>query len=204
MKVSGLSRDLRCIAVAAALVAALSLPGAPARAAEFMNDAAWNPGSSWLSLRFGYAKEQGRYSPNGNVGYGMGYSRMISKRLSLGANVQHDLLGKFNGSALIALPVTAEVLWHFHWKTPFRPYVGAGLQSVYRKLYRTGADLSEMQPGYCVSLGGNSPIDPSHLLGIDLRFASVSNDQWSHDPVFLVRRPSNLLISAKLNYSLTY
>lgn len=204
MKKSGLSRSMRVLAVAAAIFGAMVVPAARAHAAEVLNDKAWDPGAQWLSLRFGYAKEEGKFSPNGNIGGGFGYSRMVSKRLSMGVNLQHDLLGKFGGGALIAIPATFEVLWHFKWNTPLRPYVGGGMQAVYRKTYRTGADNSTMEPGYCFSIGANAPIDKAHVLGLDTRIASVSNLSWSTDPVFLTRRPENILVSVKLSYSLTY
>jgi len=193
----------RSVLVLLAGVASILL-AAPASAADRLNDDAWNTGAQWMSLRFGYARERGQFSPNGNVGYGMGYSRMVSKRLSLGANVQHDLLGKFDGSALIAVPFTVEALWHFKWNTSLVPYAGAGLAGVYRKTYRTGADGSSVEPGYGLTVGANMPIDAAHLLGVDVRVSSVANNGWSHDPVFLHRRPASSLISIKLNYSLTY
>ena len=140
-------------------------------------------------------------SPNGNVGYGFGYSRMVSKRLSLGANVQHDLLGKTSGAALIAIPATFEALWHFHWPTAIRPYAGAGLATVYRKTYRTGADASSMEPGYTFTLGANAPIDKSHLMGIDLRVANVANDSWSFDPVFQTRATGDVQGWSMLGWS---
>lgn len=183
---------------------AMFLQAAPARSAEGLNNAAWNPGAQWLSVRFGYAKERGRFSPNGNVGYGFGYSRMVSKRLSLGANVQHDLLGKFSGAALIAVPATVEGIWHFSWGPGLRPYAGAGVAAVYRKTYRSGADGSTVQPGYSFSFGANAPIDKAHLLGLDVRLASVAGEGWDYDPVFLIRRPTDSMVSIKLNYSLTY
>jgi hypothetical protein len=198
------SRTIRRLSLAVLAGVAMFLQPAPARSADALNAAAWNPGAQWLSVRFGYAKEQGRFSPNGNVGYGFGYSRMASKRLSLGANVQHDLLGKFSGSALIAVPTTVEALWHFNWGPSLRPYAGAGVAAVYRKTYRTGADASTIQPGYSFSFGANAPIDKAHLLGLDVRLASVAGDGWGYDPVFLVRRPTNSTVSVKLNYSLTY
>lgn len=204
MTASGFSRTTRQLAMASCAVVAMFLQFAPAHAAEILNDKAWNTGSQWLSVRFGYAKEVGRFSPNGNVGYGFGYSRMVSDRLSMGANVQHDLLGKFGGAALIALPTTVETLWHFRLKTPLRPYVGAGLGAVYRKSYRTGADASNIEPAASFTMGANTPIDKAHLLGIDLRIASVANSGWTYNPTYLTRRPSNILVSAKLNYSLTY
>ncbi len=194
----------RRLASAALAALAIGLGAAPAFAEEGLNDSAWKPGAQWMSVRFGYAKERGRFSPNGNVGYGFGYSRMVSERLSLGANLQHDLLGKFSGSALIAMPFTVEALWHFHWSPTLTPYVGGGLAAVYRKTYRTGADASNMQPGYSLTVGANTPIDKGHLLGLDLRFSSVANEAWVVDPVYLTRRPSNTMVSAKFNYSLTY
>lgn len=192
----------RTWAVLAGIATLLLAPAA--HSAEALNATAWNPGAQWMSVRFGYAREQGNFSPNGNVGYGMGYSQMVSKRLSLGANVQHDLLGKFGGSALIAMPATLEALWHFSWSQGAHPYVGAGVAAVYRKIYRTGADASSVQPGYSLTAGINAPIDKAHLLGLDMRFASVANPGWSYDPVFLIRRPTQTLLSLKLNYSLTY
>ena len=207
MEKSVLSRALRRLALAAVLGATL-LPaaafaaGAPAK--EYLNDRAFTPGAQWLSVRFGYARERGRFSPDGNVGYGFGYSRMVSRKLSLGANIQHDLLGKFRGAALIAMPATFEAVWHFRWPTPMHPYIGAGMGTVYRKTYRSGADFSSMEPSYSANLGADVPVDKAHLLGVDLRLANVANDSWSVDPVFGLRRPSSLLISFKLNYSLTY
>lgn len=192
----------RSWAVLAGIATMLIAPAA--HSAEALNTIAWNPGAQWMSLRFGYAREQGTYSPNGNVGYGMGYSRMVSKRLSLGANVQHDLLGRFGGSALIAVPLTAEALWHFSWGNSAHPYVGAGVAGVYRKIYRTGADASSVQPGYSLTAGVDVPVDKAHLLGLDVRFASVANEGWGTDPVFLTRRPTQTMLSVKLNYSLTY
>jgi outer membrane protein W len=206
---SGLSRVFRRLGIAAVLGATL-LPASAATAApaavakEYLNDRAFTTGAQWLSLRFGYARERYRFSPNGNVGYGFGYSRMVSNKLSLGANVQHDLLGKFGGSALIAVPATFEAIWHFHWPSPVHPYVGAGVGTVYRKVYRTGADFSSMEPSYGANAGFDAPCDRSHLLGIDFRVANVANDSWSVDPVFGLRRANSLLLSLKLNYSLTY
>jgi len=206
VKKSGLSRVVARAACAALVVAATLLPARAVHAAakEYLNEHAFTTGAQWLSLRFGYARELGRFSPDGNVGYGIGYTRMVSRKLSLGANVQHDLLGKFGGSALIAVPATFEAVWHFRWPTPARPYVGADVGTTYRKIYRTGADNSSMEPSYGLSVGIDAPIDGSHLLGADLRVASVSNPGWSTDPVFGLRRPNTVLVSFKLTYALTY
>ncbi len=206
MKKSGLSRVVARAALAALLAATALLPARAVHAAakEILNDHAFTPGAQWLTLRFGYAREMGTFSPDGNVGYGFGYTRMVSRKLSFGANVQHDLLGKFGASALIAVPAMFEVTWHFRWPTTLRPYVGAGIGTTYRKIYRTGGDTSSMEPAYSASVGADVPIDGSHLLGADLRLANVANAGWSVDPVFGIRRPNNLLVSLKLTYSLTY
>jgi outer membrane protein W len=172
--------------------------------AQQLNEAAWKPGAQWLSLRFGYAKAQGQFDPNGNVGWGFGYSQMVSKRLSLGANFQQDLLGKFNGSALLEYPLAIETLWHFKLRTAMRPYAGIGMGAYYRKTYRTGADHSEFEPAYMASVGTNVAIDGSHLLGLDIRLAGVGNDQVGENPVFGVEKDRTVHWSVKLNYALTY
>jgi len=193
------------LAMMAALVAAsMFLPAAPARCAEGVNAGAWNTGAQWLSVRFGYARERGDFVPNGNVGGGIGYSRMVSPRLSLGGNIHYDLLGKYGGAALIALPVSIEALWHFHWGVGLAPYTGAGMTAVYRKTYRSGDDHASFQPGYSFTAGANAPIDASHLIGVDLRASSVANEGWSQNPAFGTRRPTSTLLSAKLTYTLTY
>jgi len=82
--------------------------------------------------------------------------------------------------------------------------VGAGIGTTYRKIYRTGGDTSSMEPAYSVTVGADAPVDGSHLIGADLRLASVANPGWSIDPVFGLRRPSSELVSFKVTYSLTY
>ena len=204
MSAFGFSRLLRGCRLALGAAVVMVALAAPASAQPDLNAGAWNQGAQWLSLRFGYAREVGRFSANGNVGYGFGYSRMVSKRLSLGANLQHDLVGKFHGSALIELPLTFEALWHFRMRTPLHPYVGGGYAAVYRKLYRTGNDTSDIQPAPSVNFGLNTAVDKNHVLGVDMRFSRVANEQWTFDPVFLIRRPTTTHWSIKLNYALTY
>lgn len=189
---------------AALAAAALIVSAAPAGADDGLDAGAWKSGASWLSVRFGYARERGEFSPDGNVGGGFGYRRMVSDRLSLGGSVEYDLLGKYGSAALIALPVSLEAQWHFHWGPSIAPYVGGGLEAVYRKTYRSGDDRASFQPGYGLLVGANAPIDPSHLIGMDLRASSVANDGWSDNPSFGPRRPTSIIVSAKLSYTLTY
>jgi hypothetical protein len=203
VKWSGIPRVARMACPLALAAAALIGSALPARA-EMLNEAAWRTGAQWLSLRAGYAKMEARNAPSGNFGWGFGYSQMVSRRLSLGMNLQQDLLGKFDGSALIDLPLGFEALWHFRWNTGVRPYVGGGLGSVYRLTYRTGADHGSFQPMYFGSIGMNAPIDKAHVLGLDVRLAGVSSDRIAADPVFGAEKPRAAHWSVKLNYALTY
>jgi hypothetical protein len=203
VKLSGIAHLSRWTSLLALALAATLGAAGPVRA-ETLNEAAWKPGAQWMSLRFGYAKAQGRFDPNGNVGWGFGYTRVVSKRLSLGANFQQELLGKFAGSALIELPTLFEAQWHFTLKTSLRPYVGAGVGGVYRKTYRTGADHSEFEPEYAGLMGANVPIDKSHLFGLDLRVAAVSTDQVGPNPVFGDEKTRSVHWGIKFTYALTY
>jgi opacity protein-like surface antigen len=202
VKLSGIPRISR---VTSLLALALSLViAAPVRAAEPLNEAAWKTGGQWLSIRAGYAKAQTRNGPNGNFGWGFGYSQMVSRKVSLGANFQQDLLGKFGGAALIDMPLAFESLWHFKLKGGLHPYVGGGLGTVYRKAYRTGDDWSNFQPMYFGSFGANVPVDKSHLLGLDVRIEGVSSDQMTDNPVFLSEKSRSVHWSIKINYATTY
>ncbi len=203
MKWSGSPRAVRMARTLALAAAVLIGSALPARA-QTMNEAAWKPGAQWMSLRAGYAKMQARNAPDGNVGWGFGYSQMVSRRLSLGVNFQQDLLGKFGGAALIDFPLAFEALWHFRWNTGLRPYAGGGLGSVYRLTYRTGADQGNFQPMYFGTIGMNAPIDKAHVLGLDVRLAGVSSDRLTPDPVFGAEKPRSAHWSVKLNYALTY
>jgi hypothetical protein len=201
VKVSGIALTARLVS-ALAVVLAVSA-AIPARA-QMINEAAWKPGAQWLSVRFGYAKAQGHDAPNGNVGYGFGYSQMVSKRLSMGGNFEYNLLGKFGGSSLIEMPIVFETLWHFKWKAAVRPYAGGGMGVAYRKVYRSGADTADLQPDIFGSVGANMAIDKAHVLGLDLRVSGVSTDRLEDDPVFGHEKSRSVHWGIKLNYALTY
>jgi outer membrane protein W len=198
---TGIARTVR---MATTMALAAGLWAAPPARAEMLNAAAWNTGAQWLSVRFGYAKAQGHFTPNGGVGYGFGYSRMVSKRLSMGMSFEHDLLGKFAGSALIEMPLAVEALWHFHMRSAFVPYTGMGIGGAYRKTYRTGADESSIQPLYFGSLGVNVPVGIHHVFGLDTRLAGVSSDREGSDPVFGFEKARSVHWGVKVNYALTY
>ena len=188
----------RCAPLAcAAAVAVLLALGAPARAA----DDPWQKGASWTSFRVGYAKSLDGGAPNGMAGYGIGFSRMLTDRFSLGFFVHHELLGKFGAASQIEVPATAEYALHFRWKTELRPYVGAGLGAFYHKVYRSGINRSAFLPATIFKFGADAPLDAHNVLGVDARVASVATDDETIDPVFGKPKPRSGRWSIKLSYS---
>ena len=184
------------LAAFAASLAALAVTGGAARA-----DAPWKRRTSWATFRVGYAKSLEGGAPNGMAGYGFGFSRMMSERVSLGFFIHHELLGKFGGAAQIEIPVTAEYAYHIQWDTPLRPYVGMGVGAFYHKIYRSGADRAEVLPAMVFKFGADAPLDDHNLLGLDARVANVGNDDETVDPVFGKPNPTSLRWSVKLAYS---
>ena len=166
--------------------------------------AAWKNGANWLMLRAGYAKAQGQNEPDGAGGYGFGFRRFVSDRLSLGLNVQHDLLGTFGAASKIEVPVMFEMLWHFHWNAGLYPYFGGGVGAAWRKTYRTGNDQSSYQPMLGFNAGTDLPIGAHNTLGLDLRMEGVSSDQMVPNPVFGEEEPRSVHWSFKLTYGVTY
>src|SRR6266571_2282537 len=94
-------------------------------------------GRSWLSVRGGYAKSGELASANGNLGFGLGYSRFVFRHVAVGLYGHGDLLGKFGAAAEIEYPITAELTYHLQWKTALRPYFGAGGGAFLHKYFRT-------------------------------------------------------------------
>lgn len=197
MRVSAIRTSGQITIIALAVAAAVVVWSGAARAA----DDPWQKGAAWTSVRVGYAKSLAKGAPNGWGGYGFGYSRMVSNRLSFGVFVHHELLGKFGGAAQIEVPMTAEYAWHFRWKTPLRPYLGMGMGAFYHKVYRSGADRAKFQPGIVYKFGVDTPLDRHNVLGVDARLASVQSDDETFDPVFGRDRASSHRWSIKLNYS---
>jgi hypothetical protein len=192
-----LSRRSRAVAAAFAAAAALVVACAPAFAA----DPQWQKGASWISFRAGYAKSLEGGAPNGMGGYGFGFSRMLSNRMSFGMFVHHELLGKFGSAAEIEVPMTAEYAVHFKWRTPVRPYVGLGVGAFYHKIYRSGADRAEFLPATVYKFGADTPLDPHSVLGLDARLAAVASDDETIDPIFGRDKPMSARWSVKLNYA---
>jgi len=187
---------------------------APARDSGDPLVSSWLPGRQWMSFRLGFARSGGTDAPDGSIGGGIGYSRVLTgvqvwrwnvlRRWSLGGYAQFDQLGRFGNAAGLEIPVTAELVRHFNWSTPnFRPYLGVGAGGFYRKLYRTGRDFAAFKPGEYLTLGANLPVDAHQLLGIDLRIARV-NGLNNGNPVFGDGKRHVTHWSLKFGYAITY
>ena len=181
-------------------LAALAVTGTSAQADRGPEEP-WKKGARWVSFRAGYVKSLEGGAPNAMAGYGFGLSKMLSDRVALGFFVHHELLGKFGAAAQIEIPITAEYAFHFNWNTPLRPYVGVGVGAFYHKIYRSGADRTELQPAAVFKFGADVPVDARNVLGVDARLANVTSDDETVDPVFGKSKPSSLRWSLKLNYS---
>jgi hypothetical protein len=167
-------------------------------------DGAWMKRANWISVRAGYAKRSGGSAGDGLFGYGIGYQRNLSRRVSLNAQVQHDIVGHLGNSYEIAVPMTLELQRHFRWSESFRPYLGIGGGYHWRKYYRTGPDNGGAPvSGWHVSLGANMPIDDRHMLGIDTRVASLDG-RAAVNPVFGSESSQSTAWSAKLSWSIVY
>jgi opacity protein-like surface antigen len=176
------------------MLAALALAfAAPAHAVEDP----WEPGTSWLSMRAGYAKLAAENAPNGAAGYGFGYSRMLKpvwvfKHLSLGGYAHHEMLGKFNSEAIIAVPISIELNRHFMWNGGLRPYFGAGFGANFIKGYRFPDTPGDVRGGGYLVSGSNVQLNQNSLIGIDARAG------------FLADLSEAYVWSVKLNYVWVY
>lgn len=160
----------------------------------------WQRDANWMSLRFGYAKSAADRHANGDIGGGFGYQHFLNRRWAAGIHTNVDMLGRFQGSTEISIPVTVDLTRHIHWGTDMRPYLGAGLGAFYYHAYRTGEDFSIVRPGIYLTGGFNTPIADRSLIGLDLRM-QWSNDAKSRNQIFPDAGPSVMHWSVKLNYS---
>lgn len=160
----------------------------------------WQRDANWMSLRFGYAKSAADHHASGDIGGGFGYQRFLNRRWAAGIQTHVDMLGRFQGSTEVSIPVTFELTRHVQWKSEVRPYFGAGLGAFYYHAYRTGEDYSIVRPGMYLTGGFNTPVADRSLLGLDLRM-QWSNDARSENPMFPDAGPSVMHWSIKLNYS---
>jgi len=174
----------------------------------------WRSSAQWLSIRGGYAKSSEVNSPQAGFGVGVGYTRMLDrwrfwrwtmfKHFSLGGSVHVEQLGTYGRAAEYLIPLTVELDRHFSWTPYMKPYVGIGGGAFYRKLYRTGNDIGQFEPGVFFVAGMNTPLDRSRVLGVDFRYSSVDADGENPNPVFTREEASTRHWGLKLNYSMAY
>lgn len=192
-------RPKRFVSPSGALWACLVFAGlalafaAPAHAVED----AWTPGTSWLSMRAGYAKMAAVNAPNGAAGYGFGYSRMLKpvwifKNLSLGAYAHHELLGRINAGAVVHVPMTVELNRHIMWTGGLRPYVGLGYGANFLKGYRFPDTPGDVRGGGYIVTGLNAQLNENGVIGIDARGGILADVDETY------------VWSIKLNYSWVY
>jgi outer membrane protein W len=161
----------------------------------------WERGATWTTFRAGYAKSLEGGAPNAMAGIGFGFSHMLSDRVSVGVFIHYELLGKYGAAAQIEMPITAEYAYALKWNTALRPYVGIGLGAFYHKIYRTGADRTDLLPATIFKFGADTPLDEHNVLGIDARVARVADDDETVDPVFGKPKATSARWSVKLCYS---
>jgi hypothetical protein len=143
----------------------------------------WAKGSTWASVRFGYAKSAAEGAADGNVGFGFVYTSFMSAKWSYGASAQIDVLGRYATASQIEAPFSVETARHFKWATPTRPYLGGGLGAFYQKIQGTTDDGASFEPGVYLMLGSNTLVSPRGLIGFDVRVSYVSMDRQDN-PVF--------------------
>jgi hypothetical protein len=214
---------MRTTAAAAAVLATL-LVAACAGAAR-ADDDPFDTGSHWLTVRAGYAKNGADAAGNGGAGYGIGVSHMLKpyrisdwqllgrkplgflrwtffKQFALGLNVHHDVVSRFGSAYEVDVPATVELVRHFRWNTPARPYLGVGTGPYFRKAYHTGADFTRVEVGTYLTSGMNLEVAPGQLLGFDVRYARLDGSNDPPDPVFGPGTGSAGRWTVKLNYSI--
>jgi outer membrane protein W len=166
---------------------------APAHAVED----AWAPGTSWLSMRAGYAKLAAVNASNGAAGYGFGYSRMLKpvwifKNLSIGAYAHHEVLSRVSAATIVQVPMTVEINRHIMWTGGLRPYVGLGYGANFVKGYRFPDTPGIVRGGGYMVAGFNSQLNENSVLGVDTRAGILADLKETY------------IWSIKLNYSWVY
>jgi hypothetical protein len=160
----------------------------------------WRRDANWMTFRFGTSGSKVENSPDAGIALGIGGMHFRSPRWAYGLNLDVDVLGKFNGATQMEIPITVELSRHMRWGSDtFRPFLGTGLGAYYYRTYRTGADATDVRPGFHLSGGFNSPISGSALLGVVARGAV----QWGaelDDPYFPNESNTAVHWSVKLSY----
>lgn len=167
-------------------------------------DGVYMKGSNWMSARFGWAKRAGEFNGDGLVGYGVGYSHMVSPRLAFAVHANHDIVGHFGSHLDEMVSFSGEFQRHFRWKAGVRPYIGLGGGYYVKKYYRTGDDRSSPTGGPHVSLGFTSAIDERHLIGLEFRGARLDGRPGISNPTFGTGGESEIVWTVKGSWAIAY
>ncbi len=164
----------------------------------------WARGSNWFSVRAGYARSAENNAAPGNFGVGAGVRRMFLSGWSAALQYDWNQLGRFGQAKEIEAPITMELDHHFAWKTAARPYLGIGTGFYYHQYRGTGRDLRRMLFGAHLDGGIDVPVGGRHLLGMDLRYENINNQQEPPNPIFGGERVVFVHVTAKLSYSYVF
>jgi hypothetical protein len=161
----------------------------------------WYKGANWMTFKLGFSGSKVKNSPDASAAAGISAQHFTSPKWALGLNADLDVLGKFGGATEMELPLTLEAQRHFRWGSDtFRPFIGFGTGVYYYRTYRTGADGTDVRPGYFLSGGFNSPISNTALLGMVARI-SIESGAQSDNPYFPNDSSNAVHWSLKLTYS---
>jgi len=168
-------------------------------------DGVYAKGANWLGLRFGYANRSGELSGDGFIGYGISYTRMLSKKYAFAAGINHDIVGHFADQIDVSVPFTGEFQRVFKTGADMRPYVGLGGGYYFRKFYRTGTEYNTTAAGGAhVSIGLASQLDDKHVVGFETRVAWVQGRPGITNPTFGPGTDTETIWTAKLTWALVY
>jgi hypothetical protein len=168
-------------------------------------DGVYAKSANWLSLRFGYANRTGELSGDGSIGYGVGWTHMLSNRYAFAAGINHDIVGHFAKQIDEAVPFTGEFQRVFKLSGEMRPYIGVGGGFYFRKYYRTGTEYNTTTTGGGhVSIGLTSQLDAKHVVGFETRVAWVTGRPDVVNPTFGAGSNTETIWTAKLTWALVY
>jgi hypothetical protein len=169
-------------------------------------DGPWDRGALWVTLRVGYNQASYSTAGKGSIGYGFGFTRMLSPAWGLTGITGRDVLGQFGEATESEIPFTLELDRHIKLGDSFRLYFGVGGGTYYHKFTNTTADYSDVRGGGLLATGGNVVISKHNLFGIDgrLAFVSTKSDAPASNPVFGPQDSSTMRWSLKATWSVTY
>ena len=168
-------------------------------------DGVYAKGANWIGFRFGYANRTGDLSGDGSIGYGINWTKMLSKRSAFAASLNHDIVGHFAKQIDESVPITGEFQRVFNWSGDMRPYLGVGGGFYYRKFYRTGNDYNTTTTGGAhVSVGLTSQLDDKHVVGLETRVAWLKGRPGVVNPTFGPGEDTETIWTVKLTWALVY